>query len=142
MIVENLSGHIQKLSDQRVSQSVADEQALLLRGDNVLVSEDDQLLGNDRLLQPQRFLQLLNGASASDQDLEDLDAHRVRQRTKELRLERLKLRGSHQLTGLRRSRLSVRTESDSRLTNAHRHQQAVENRLWPGWTAGNIDIHL
>lgn len=73
IVVEDLAGHVQQLADQGVSQRILHEQALFARADDALIAEDDELLGDDRLLKPQRLLELLNGAPSTDENLEDLD---------------------------------------------------------------------
>ena len=99
MIVENPAGHIEQFSDHGVSQRVAYEEAVFFRRDDVPIPEDDELLGDDRLLQSQRFLQFLNRASTADEDLKDLNPDRMGQRTKKLRFECLELTGWHEITG-------------------------------------------
>lgn len=60
MIVENLAGHVEELGDQWVSQPIRNEQTLLLDRNDILISQNHQLLGDNGLLEAQRFLQFLN----------------------------------------------------------------------------------
>ena len=56
-------------------------------GTDALVSQYRQLLGDGRLIERQRVLQLLNRTAVAHEGFEQSDARRVRQRAKELRLE-------------------------------------------------------
>src|SRR5687768_10822541 len=87
VVIEDSAGHLKQLADERVAHRVTHRQAFLLRGNNALVSQYRQLLGDGRLIERQRVLQLLNRTAAAHEGFEQSDARRVRQRAKELRLE-------------------------------------------------------
>ena len=89
MMVEDVTGDVEQVADQRVAQRVADRRSFFLRRDDVLVAEHRELLRDDRLIEGQRVLQLLNGASAADEDFQDSDPNRMRQRPEELGFEDL-----------------------------------------------------
>jgi hypothetical protein len=91
MVVENAPGYGEKLADEGVAHEVAHTRAFLAPSHDVLRSQHRQLLRDDRLVDLQELLQLLNAALALEQPLEDFDSDWVRERPKELRLEALEL---------------------------------------------------
>src|SRR4029077_20660554 len=79
------------IADERVSQRVTDRRSFLVRRDDVLVPEHRELLRHDRLIEDQRVLKLLNGASAAHENLQDSDSDRMGQGPEELGFEGLEL---------------------------------------------------
>ena len=68
-----------------MAQSVANRQSLFLGDDDVLVTEDGELLSNDGLTKRQDLLQLPDGVSPAHENFQDSDSHRMCQRGEELR---------------------------------------------------------
>ena len=99
MRVEDAAGNLEQVADERVAQGVSDRQPLLLRRHDALVAQDGEVLRNDRLLQRERLLQLLHGAAAAHEDLEDPDPGGMREGAEEPGLERLQLAGGRGLAG-------------------------------------------
>ena len=98
MIVEDLSGHFQQLSDEGIAQRVAHSVSFLARADDIFRAQHGQLLGDERLRQGERVLQLLDAALAAPQRLEDADAHRMREGAEEFGLEGLQIMGGRRHT--------------------------------------------
>jgi hypothetical protein len=95
MIVKDAASYVEQVSDKRITQRITHRQTILLSDHNVLVPQDCELLGDNRLIQFQRYLQLLHGPFAMDQDLKNLDPDGVCQRPEKLGFERLKLAACH-----------------------------------------------
>jgi len=93
MIVEDPPRKIEQPTDERVAQGIAHGRAFLLGRYDALIPEHGQLLRDDRLVQRQCLLQFLDGAPASDEDLQHPDPGGMGEGTEELRLERLQLVG-------------------------------------------------
>ena len=89
MVVEDPARDGQKLGNLRIPKRIADRQSLLPGTDDAVIAQDGQLLRRDRLVHAQCLLQLLDGATAAGQDLQDSDSHRMRERTKKIGFERL-----------------------------------------------------
>src|SRR4029079_18178642 len=79
VIIEDPPGESEQVADQRIAQRVANGQSGFFRAHDALPAEHGQLLRDDRLIEGQGGLQLLHGAAAAYQDLENPDAHRVRE---------------------------------------------------------------
>ena len=65
----------------------------LVRRDDPLVAQHSQLLGDERLIQRQEVLQLLDRAAPADEDFEQADARGMGERAEEARLEGLQIPG-------------------------------------------------
>ena len=89
LVVEDPAGDVEQVADQRVADGVTDADAGLGSDDDLAGAEDRELLRHHRLLEPELFLQLLHGAVALDQDLEDADPDRVGEGLEEAGLEGL-----------------------------------------------------
>ena len=89
LIAEDPARDIQKFAHLRIAQGVADGRPELVRRDDAVGPEHRELLGHDGLRDFQRMLELLHGAIAAPEDLQDANAERVGQGSKELGLERL-----------------------------------------------------
>src|SRR5262249_11800336 len=93
VVVENPARDGEQVADERVAQRVPHREPLLARLDDVPVAQHGELLRDDRLSEGERLLQLLDGAAAAHEDLEDPDARGMGEGAEELRLERLQLSG-------------------------------------------------
>jgi hypothetical protein len=91
MIVENATGNLEEVVDQRIAHHIADGRPLLARDDDVLRAQDGELLRDDGLFEVERLLQFLDAALAAHECLEDADAHRVGECPEEFGLECLKV---------------------------------------------------
>ena len=91
LIVENPASDFQQFADQRIAQCISDGQAFLLGGNDAVIPENGQLLGDGRLVQGQVLLELVHRPAPAHQDLENSDPRWVRQCLEESGLERLKL---------------------------------------------------
>ena len=92
MQVEDLARGGQQRRDPRVSERVADRRPLFVRHDDVLAAQHRELLGDERLVERERLLELLDAALARGEHLEDTYPNRVREGAEELRLEHLQVR--------------------------------------------------
>jgi hypothetical protein len=93
VIVEDPAGDAEQLADERIAHDVSHARAFLAASNDVLRSQDGELLRNHRLIDVEDPLQLVDAALALEQHLEDLDADRVGQRAEEFGLETLQLAG-------------------------------------------------
>src|SRR5574339_1171910 len=95
MVVEDSPRCVQEFRNLWITYGVSDGHAFLATGDDVVDAQYGELLRHDRLLNAERALQLLDVLVAVHEELEDADAHRMRERLEERRLECLKwLRGN------------------------------------------------
>jgi hypothetical protein len=93
LIVEDSSGHVEQVGDERIANGIAHAHPLLSADDDIAGPQYSELLGHDRLIDAERLLQLLHAAIATDQQFENPDAHRMGKRPEERRLEGLELPG-------------------------------------------------
>lgn len=87
VVVEDRTRHRQQFDDERVAEGVSHGRSEFAGRDNVLPSQDRQLLGDDRLLEIQLLLQFLDTALACAEHLENTDANGMGQGAKEVSLE-------------------------------------------------------
>src|SRR5262245_34527675 len=100
MIVEDSARDVEQIAHQRIAQRVPNRKPRFLGRHDAVVSEDGELLRDDRLLERQRLLKLLNRASAADEDLENSNPGRIPQRAEEARLEGLEFTDRARFAGL------------------------------------------
>src|SRR5438034_5687193 len=93
LVVEDPARHVEQVTHERVAQGVAHAGADLRGDHDVLRSQDRKLLRDDRLLETERVLQVLDASFTGDEDLEDPDPDRMGQRLEELGLESLEVAG-------------------------------------------------
>jgi hypothetical protein len=101
MVVENPARHVKQIAHGLVAELVSDGEAFLSARNDVLIPEHGELLGDNRLIDVQRRLQLLHGVASTDEKFQDSDPKRVPECAKELGFERLQLIGRHALSRLR-----------------------------------------
>src|SRR5437879_2179918 len=93
LIVEDLPRDGEQLPHRRIAQGVPDGRPFLARRHDILRPEHGELLGNHRLLDSQRVLELLNRPSATGKDLQHPDSQGMGQGFEKLRLEDLERAG-------------------------------------------------
>ena len=93
MVVEDATGRVEQLGDQRIAHGVSHAHALFAAGHDVVGAQDRQLLRHDGLLDAQRVPQLLDVLLALDEEFEDPDANRMGQGSEEGGLEGLEFLG-------------------------------------------------
>jgi len=90
VVIEDFPGHRQQFRDQSIAQRILHRGAHLACGDDVFCPENGELLRYQRLLETERFLQLLNAVLPGSEDLKNPDPDGVREGAEEVRLEDLK----------------------------------------------------
>ena len=89
VVVEDAPCDLEQIGNQRVSHGVAHADALFATGHDVGRTKNGKLLGHDRLVDAQRFLQFLDAFLAVDHQLQNPDPDRVSEGPEECGLERL-----------------------------------------------------
>ena len=93
VVVENPSGDGEQLADEGIAHEISDARAFLAARDDVLRSQNGELLGDDRLIDFENLLQFLHASLALQQHFEDLDPDRMGERPEEFGFETLQLAG-------------------------------------------------
>src|SRR5437660_634267 len=88
---EDAPRHVEQLADGGIPHRVVHRRAVLAGLDDTLGAEAGQVLGDDRLIEGERLLQILHAARAVAEHLEDADAGGVPERLEEVRLQALQL---------------------------------------------------
>jgi hypothetical protein len=91
LVVEDSTGHVEEVANERIAHRVADGRAFLAGRQDVLRAEHGQLLRHGGLVEGEQGLELLDAPVAGAEDLEDPDANGMRQGLEELGLEGLKI---------------------------------------------------
>jgi hypothetical protein len=87
VIVEDAPCDLEQIRDQRVSHRVAYADALFAASHDIGRAQDGKLLRDDRLVDTQGFLQLLDAPLPGDQQLQNPDSDRVSESPEERSLE-------------------------------------------------------
>ena len=95
VVVEDPPRRAQELRNQRIAHGVPDTDTFLAPGNDVVGTQDGELLRHDRLLHAQCVLQLLHVLLPVHEEFEHPDSDRMRERLEERRLKCLKLLGGH-----------------------------------------------
>lgn len=91
MAIENAARHIEQLVDHGIAQEVLHGGTFLARRQDIFCAQYTELLRQERLVDGQLALQLADAQLAAAQRLENSDAKRVGEGTKEFGLEHLQL---------------------------------------------------
>jgi len=88
--IEDLPGDTQQILEQRIGDGVPNHRALTRGGHDPAAAQPCQLLRDNRLVDPECLLQLLDARLSSvHEHLEQADTDRVRERPKKLGFESL-----------------------------------------------------
>jgi len=94
VIVEDPPRGVEHVPNQRVPHGIPHARAFFTTGDDVVRAKNRQLLRDDRLLDTECFLELLDVPVAVHEQFENVNAKRMRERSEERGLECLKFLGS------------------------------------------------